>query len=92
MTDLKIHLANFHGENADLNCQKKTSRSKPKPKIERNCQVCGKMFFRPEHLKRHIAHVHEKEKVKEINCEFCFIPFTRKDHLSRHIKRLHKSK
>ena len=53
----------------------------------RLCPICGRKFYRAEHLKRHLTSVHSLEKPFE--CDSCGKKFTRKDNLNQHQKRKH---
>ncbi|XP_019773306.1 zinc finger protein 814 isoform X2 [Dendroctonus ponderosae] len=47
------------------------------------CNICGKDFSRPNHLKRHMSSHSEN---KPFTCEICTKSFVRKDHLLQHQK------
>lgn len=47
------------------------------------CNICGKDFSRPNHLKRHLTS-HSEEK--PFTCDICTKSFVRRDHLMQHQK------
>ena len=50
-------------------------------KMEKICEICGKIFTRARDLKRHVATVHQNV---EVQCEKCFKKFNCKDAMKRH--------
>ena len=55
--------------------------------IDYNCEICGKIFKRKEHLKRHRAiHLNQREHV----CAMCDKAFNTSSQLSTHRNRVHK--
>ena len=54
---------------------------------EHQCDTCEKSFSRSDHLKRHIACVHEGQKNHK--CHLCEKTFGRSDRLKHHISSVH---
>ncbi|KAJ7371903.1 hypothetical protein OS493_022000 [Desmophyllum pertusum] len=58
-------------------------------KTRRECDTCGKVFFRPDKLKRHEqTHVNDRQH----KCSKCDKKFQRKSHLQRHEKQVHEKR
>ena len=58
-------------------------------KVKRfKCDSCEKAFTRQDHLRRHVASVHQAQK--NFYCDFCEKAFARKDYLKSHIASFHK--
>ena len=51
------------------------------------CDICEKLFSRPNILKKHIHVVHYKHK--DHKCEYCEKLFSRSNSLKRHIRGVH---
>ena len=77
----------FENEDMDTTAESDPTGSQEKEK-KHKCGQCDKAFARSEHLKRHVASVHEGKK--NFNCEFCEKAFTRSDRLKRHIAVVHE--
>ena len=54
---------------------------------DHQCEICGKTFSRKNSLKRHVASVHQNQK---INCDQCDKTFSRKVNLINHKKDEHQ--
>ena len=50
-------------------------------KMEKRCEIYGKIFTRARDLKRHIATIHQNA---EVQCEKCFKKFNRKNIMEKH--------
>ena len=54
-----------------------------------SCNECGRVFTRPDNLKRHVKSIHSREKL--FSCQECGKSFATKDKLTRHGK-VHQEK
>ena len=54
-----------------------------------SCSECGRVFTRPDNLKRHVKSVHSREK--SFTCDECGKSFATKDKLKQH-QRSHQEK
>ena len=72
-------------------CLNKEHSSETKKKTKKKekkhcCSICGKYFYKPSQVKRHmLSHL----KNKEFKCEYCNCKYGRKDSLMRHINENH---
>ena len=73
-------------EKVELNEENETKES-PEKVRKHKCDTCEKAFTRLDHLKRHVACVHEGQR--NYNCGFCEKAFTRPDRLKHHIASAH---
>ena len=59
----------------------------PAKSARHSCEACGKVFTRPDKLKRHEkTHTNEKQH----QCDKCDKSFHRMSHLQRHVKQVHE--
>ncbi len=54
-----------------------------------SCNECGRVFTRPDNLKRHVKSIHSREML--FSCQECGKSFATKDKLTRHGK-VHQEK
>ena len=54
------------------------------------CDICDYSFSRKDHMKKHVASVHEGNK--PFKCDICDYSFSRKDHMKKHITSVHEGK
>jgi len=67
---------------------KETSRSRTSEQRQHVCELCGDVFFREEHCKRHVRTVHSNAKPFE--CHVCHIRMSREDNLQAHLRSVHE--
>ncbi|KAG0280214.1 hypothetical protein BGZ95_010892 [Linnemannia exigua] len=83
-----VSLSNVNAQGAKAIKQRRASLSPDTPSRVFNCNidVCGKLFKRSEHLKRHVRSVHTLEK--PFTCPYTDCPksFSRSDNLNQHIR------
>ena len=73
--------------------ERKERRTKlPKNDDEKphKCAFCGKGFSKTNHLKSHVAQIHEDKKPWE--CKFCDFKSNVKRHMTEHIEQAHEEK
>lgn len=66
--------------------RKKITRNSPNDRKGHVCPLCGGVFQRPEHVKRHMRS-HSSEKPFE--CGECLKKFNRADNLRAHLRKIH---
>merc|ERR1712037_848873 len=54
------------------------------------CTICGQGCGSKNHLEKHIAQVHEKQR--PFQCEICGSSFFSKEHVKRHVLAVHEKK
>lgn len=89
------HVAKKHSEKVKpkLSGSPKTAkRNRYRKKEAATCEICGKIFGRNDHLKRHrLTHTQEKQQERLFSCDVCAKNFFRSEHLQRHLRTHMKS-